>query len=82
MLRGEDYETPVSYWMPFNGNVGLHDASWRKQFGGDIYKKSGSHGCVNMPPEKAKELFSLIEKGDPVIVYELAGTEPEETAEH
>lgn len=46
-LRGEGYATPVSYWMPFNGGIGLHDASWRGSFGGTIYKTGGSHGCIN-----------------------------------
>ena len=64
-----EYETWVDYWMPFNGNIGLHDATWRKEFGGDIYIKNGSHGCVNLPPEKAKEIFATIEKNIPVIVY-------------
>ena len=68
-LVGEDYNTPVSYWMPFNGNIGFHDASWRNEFGKDIYKKSGSHGCVNMPPKNAAKMYDLITKGMPVIVY-------------
>lgn len=79
MLVGENYETPVSYWMPFNGNIGLHDAIWRDSFGADIYKKGGSHGCVNMPYLKAKELYGEIAKGTPVICYYLDGTESEET---
>lgn len=79
MLVGENYETPVSYWMPFNGNIGLHDAVWRDSFGADIYKKSGSHGCVNMPYLKAKELYGEIAKGTPVICYYLDGTESEKT---
>ena len=28
-LVGADYRTPVSYWMPFNGNVGIHDLKAR-----------------------------------------------------
>lgn len=68
-LVGEDYSTPVKYWMPFNGNIGFHDAPWRKEFGKEVYKTSGSHGCVNMPPKKAAEMFDLIKKGMPVIVY-------------
>lgn len=75
ILNGEDYATPVKYWMPFNHNIGLHDASWRNKFGKDYYMKSGSHGCINMPPAKAKKLFANIEKGTPVIVYKLKGTE-------
>ncbi|MDO4260571.1 MAG: L,D-transpeptidase family protein [Eubacteriales bacterium] len=77
-LVGETYETPVSYWMPFNKNIGMHDATWRRSFGGTIYKTNGSHGCVNMPYEKAKELYGYIEKGTPVICYHLAGTEQSE----
>jgi len=68
-LRGENYATPVSYWMPFCNNVGMHDASWRGSFGGKIYKTSGSHGCVNLPPSVAKTIFENIEEGDPVLVY-------------
>lgn len=79
MLVGENYETPVSYWMPFNGNIGLHDAIWRDSFGADIYKKSGSHGCINMPYLKAKELYGEIAKGTPVICYYLDGMESEQT---
>lgn len=74
-LRGENYATPVSYWMPFAGNVGMHDAYWRSKFGGNIYKYGGSHGCVNLPPEVAKVVFENVEKNYPVLVYELPGTE-------
>lgn len=68
-LTGENYETSVDYWMPFDGNIGFHDASWRNKFGGKIYITNGSHGCVNMPPQNAKTLFSYIEKGVPVVIY-------------
>ncbi len=68
-LVGQNYSSPVSYWMPFNGNIGMHDASWRSQFGGDIYITGGSHGCVNLPKKKAAEIFDNVEKGEPVIVY-------------
>lgn len=68
-LRGEDYETPVDYWMPFNKNIGIHDASWRSSFGGNIYKTSGSNGCINTPPSNAKIIYEGISAGDPVICY-------------
>lgn len=74
-LVGEDYATPVKYWMPFNKNIGFHDASWRKEFGKDIYLTNGSHGCINMPPKMAKKMFQYIERGVAVVVYELPGTE-------
>lgn len=69
LLIGADYETPVTYWMPFNKGIGLHDANWRREFGGDIYTYSGSHGCVNLPVDKAAELFELVEEGMPVVCY-------------
>ena len=62
------YESPVAYWMPFNGNIGLHDANWRSSFGGNIYLKSGSHGCINLPPKNAKTLFELITPGTVIVV--------------
>lgn len=68
-LRGEDYATPVNYWMHFYDHCGFHDAYWRSRFGEDIYINDGSHGCVNMPPAKAKELYELVYKGMPVFVY-------------
>ena len=74
-LKGENYSTPVKYWMPFNGNIGFHDAPWRNEFGKDIYVNNGSHGCINMPPANAKIMFENISKGIPAIVYELEGTE-------
>ena len=49
------YSSPVTYWMPYCGNVGMHDADgWRHEYGGQIYKTNGSHGCVNMPKAAAR----------------------------
>lgn len=79
-LKGQGYATPVSYWMPFNGGIGLHDASWRKTFGGTIYKNGGSHGCVNLPPAVAKTIYENISAGDPVLCYHLDGTESGSTS--
>lgn len=62
------YESPVAYWMPFNGNIGLHDANWRSSFGGNIYLKSGSHGCINLPSKNAKTLYELITPGTVIVV--------------
>ncbi|MDE6129101.1 MAG: L,D-transpeptidase/peptidoglycan binding protein, partial [Lachnospiraceae bacterium] len=69
VLRGPDYETPVNYWMPFNGNVGMHDATWRRSFGGDIYLTNGSHGCINLPLKMAKTIYGYMSAGFPVICY-------------
>ena len=69
-LRGHNYEAKVTYWMPYNGNIGIHDATWRYSFGGSIYKRNGSHGCVNAPLYLAKRIFDNIDEGTPIICYE------------
>ena len=55
--------------MPFNGGIGMHDATWRGSFGGSIYQYSGSHGCINMPKAKAASLYEMIEKDCTVVCY-------------
>ena len=76
ILKGANYRTPVSYWMPFNGDIGLHDATWQKSFGGQRYREGyGSHGCVNLPLSAAGTIFSYVQAGFPVLMYDLAGTE-------
>lgn len=67
---GSRYAAKVSYWMPFNGDIGFHDASWRHKFGGEIYKTGGSHGCVNLPSEAAKTLYQNIDSTIPIIIYQ------------
>lgn len=64
-------ETVVQYWMPFVGNViGLHDAWWQPGFGGTMYQDGyGSHGCVNLPSDKAAELYDMVNVGDVVVVH-------------
>lgn len=80
VLKGENYRTPVNYWMPFNNGIGMHDAKWRSSFGGTIYKTGGSHGCINLPPSVAKTIFDNISAGTPVICYNLPGTEKSTTS--
>lgn len=77
VLRGRDYAAPVDFWMPFNGNIGMHDATWCDDFGGFYYMYAGSHGCINLPYESAETIFNNIKAGDPVFVYKLEGTETE-----
>lgn len=64
-----DYRSPVKFWMPFNGGIGLHDASWRSEFGGELYINGGSHGCINLPKEAAQKIYDLCYKDMPVICY-------------
>lgn len=68
VLRGENYAEPVSYWMPFNGDEGIHDLP-RSAYGGDIYLTNGSHGCVNTPLDAVKKVYDTVSAGTAVIVY-------------
>ncbi|MBR1442463.1 MAG: peptidoglycan binding domain-containing protein [Firmicutes bacterium] len=70
-LKGENYETKVAYWMPFNYDIGFHDATWQSAFGGRRYLTYGSHGCVNLPLGVAAQLYDLIERSMPVVCYNI-----------
>lgn len=71
VLIGPDYASPVSFWIPFVGNmIGLHDSPWQTHgYGGDIYLYYGSHGCVNTPYEAVRTLYYSYPVGTPVVVY-------------
>ena len=71
-LIGADYEEHVDFWIGFDqtGRIyGFHDASWRNEFGGDIYLHDPSRGCVNMPLEKITILFNYIDLGTEVYIH-------------
>lgn len=69
-LTGADYKTWVNRWMRLtNSGVGLHDATWRGNFGGNIYVSNGSHGCINLPKKFAYDLYDSTYVGLPVIIY-------------
>ena len=68
-LKGDGYKSWVNFFVPFNGGIGFHDASWRSTFGGNIYLYSGSHGCINMPYAQVQKLFANVSMGEKVIVY-------------
>ena len=68
-LEGPGYKTYVTYWMPFINGIGMHDASWRKSFGKEIYKTSGSHGCINLPRASAQYIFQNVSPGTIVLCH-------------
>lgn len=69
-LIGKDYRSYVNYWCPIIGNsIGIHDATWRGSFGGNIYKTNGSHGCINLPLAAMTQLFPILNVGTPVVVF-------------
>ncbi len=69
VLRGPGYASPVKFWMPVKGNIGIHDASWRSEFGEEIYKTNGSHGCINTPYEAMVKLYQMADVGTPVVMF-------------
>lgn len=70
-LVGDGYRNWVNKWMRLsNDGIGLHDATWRKRFGGNIYEHNGSHGCINLPVNYAYKIFDEISRGTAVIVYQ------------
>jgi len=72
-LDGPTWHSHVDYWMPFNGGMGLHDATWRgygpENFGGQVYVTDGSHGCVNLPHAAAATIYEHAYAGMPVHVH-------------
>ncbi len=65
-----EYRTPVAFWMRVTwSGIGFHDATWQPYFGGSLYLTNGSHGCINMPYDKAEALFGLLEIGMPVVIH-------------
>lgn len=64
-----EWESPVDFWMPFNGAIGLHDATWQSSFGGNRYLTHGSHGCVNLPYNIAETVFNNVSAGTPVVCH-------------
>ena len=63
-----EWDVVVNVFMGFNGGEGIHDATWRSYFGGDIYTYDGSHGCINCPYDEVITLASEVEVGDKVLV--------------
>ena len=71
-LTGSYGSTDVNYWMAITWDgEGFHDATWQAAFGGTRYKDGyGSHGCVNMPYDKAQELYGILDYYTPVVIYQ------------
>jgi len=72
-LKGCDvngcWNDPVAYWMPFDDQVGFHDASWQTfPFGSSQYTTQGSHGCVHLPTDIAGWVYSWAPIGTTVTV--------------
>lgn len=80
-LIGENYQTFVHYWIAVVGHIGIHDSTWRSEYGNDIYLTDGSHGCVNTPIEEVSSLYDMVEIGTPVIMFYLDDDNPSDVSE-
>ncbi|WP_375479343.1 L,D-transpeptidase [uncultured Jatrophihabitans sp.] len=70
-LIGRDYKDYVHYWVPFNGDFGLHDAPWQTMpFGSKNWPTEGSHGCVHVPTATMAWLYRWVGVGDTVVTVE------------
>ncbi len=72
-LCGPGYCLWVDYWMPFYSGYGIHDSCnsidcWRSSFGGVDYRWNGSHGCINTPHSRVRQLYYWAPVGTPVLV--------------
>ncbi len=67
---GEEYDSLVNWWFPINwSDVGIHNSTWRTEFGGDIYQWNGSYACITVPDPMAITINDRIPIGTPVITY-------------
>ncbi len=64
----KEFDVKVKYGLDFNRGIWIHDASWRNKFGGNIYHKKGSHGCVNVKKDVMPKIYEKAELGTPVLV--------------
>lgn len=73
VLVGEDYETPVKYWIRImwtgTGYHALNRSDWAN-WSPTLYLTKGSHGCLNLQEADAAMLYSLINLKDPVFIHE------------
>lgn len=67
---GREYDSLVNFWFPINWNdIGIHNSTWRNEFGGDVYLYNGSYGCINVVDHLAETIYHEVPYGTPVITY-------------
>ena len=69
ILQKDGMGASVDFWMTFDGDIGFHDSTWRVDYGGDIYMLDGTIGCIHVPYDAMAAIFSMVEIGTPVIIY-------------
>lgn len=70
-LVGPGYKDYVHYWVPFNGDFGLHDAPWQSMpYGSKNWPTQGSHGCVHVPETTMAWIYRWADVGSTVVTVE------------
>ena len=66
-ISDQFYDLPGVPWNLYFTNEGgaIHGAYWHESFG-----EQRSHGCVNLPLDKAKELYLWAPLGTEVFVHD------------
>ena len=71
-LTGADYSTPVVNWVRITWTgTGFHPATWQPwgSWSNQLYKTRGSHGCINLSPSDAAEIYKLTAYREAVFIY-------------
>ncbi|MDD6588332.1 MAG: L,D-transpeptidase, partial [Anaerobutyricum hallii] len=71
-LIGENYQTPVKYWVRITWTgTGFHAAPWQSwgSWSPSYYKSRGSHGCINLSMGSAAKMYSITKYGEIVFMH-------------
>lgn len=60
----------VYYLLEFNHGIPISDATWRTEFGGDVYYWEGTDGGIEVPLEDMDKLYQKASEGTAVVIYE------------
>lgn len=70
-LVGPGYRDYVHFWVPFNGDFGLHDAPWQTMpYGSKDWRTKGSHGCVHVPHTTMSWIYQWARVNETVVTIE------------
>lgn len=72
VLTGADYSTPTKYWVRImwtgTGYHYLGRSDWGR-WSPEIYKTRGSHGCINLQLNDAKNIYNSVKMRDAVFIH-------------
>lgn len=66
---GSQKSVQVRYWMPFTSYYGIESASFRTDFGGNIYRTQGTDGDIDVPESAAQAIYNNVDTGIPIVIY-------------